>query len=60
MFLGAGCGLYGPNDATGFQATVTGDAERPDPVDTDGMGTGIFSLNADETQLRGRVKITYS
>ncbi len=49
--LGAGCGLYGPSDATEFQATLTGDAERPDPVDTDAVGTGTFSLNADETQL---------
>ncbi len=49
--LGAGCGLYGPSDATEFQATLTGDAERPDPVDTDAAGTGSFSLNADETQL---------
>ncbi len=51
-FLGAGCGLYGgPSDATEFQATLTGDAERPDPVESDAMGTGTFSLNADETQL---------
>ena len=53
--LGAGCGLYGignpSNDATEFTATLTGDAERPDPVVTDAMGTGTFSLNADETQL---------
>lgn len=50
--FGAGCGLYGgPSDATEFQATLTGDAERPDPVATDAMGTGTFSLNADETQL---------
>lgn len=51
VFLGAGCGLYGPGDATEFRATLTGDAERPDSVDTDAMGTGTFSLNADETQL---------
>ncbi len=53
--LGAGCGLYGignpSNDATEFTATLTGDAERPDPVVTDAMGTGTFSLNDDETQL---------
>ena len=49
--LGAGCGLSGPGDATEFQATLTGDAERPDPVETDAMGTGTFSLNAAETQL---------
>ena len=49
--LGAGCGLDGPGDATEFQATLTGDAERPDPVETDAMGTGTFSLNAAETQL---------
>ncbi len=53
--LGAGCGLYGignpSNDATEFTATLTGDAERPDPVVTDAMGTGTFSLNADETEL---------
>ncbi|MEE9296292.1 MAG: CHRD domain-containing protein [Phycisphaerae bacterium] len=51
VFLGAGCDLYGPTVATEFQATLTGGAERPDPVETDAMGTGTFSLNADETQL---------
>lgn len=49
--LGGGCGLYGSNDATEFRATLTGDAERPDPVQTDGMGTATFSLTADESQL---------
>ena len=53
--LGAGCGLYGignpSNDATEFTATLTGDAERPDPVVTEATGTGTFSLNADETEL---------
>ena len=51
VFLGAGCGLYGSSDATEFRATLTGDAERPDPVQTDGMGTGTFSLSDDESQL---------
>ena len=51
VFLGAGCDLYFPNDATEFEATLTGDAERPDPVQTDGMGTGTFSLSADESEL---------
>ncbi len=51
VFLSAGCPIYGPSDASEFQATLTGDAERPDPVDTDAVGTGTFSLNADETQL---------
>ena len=51
VFLGAGCDLYFPNDATEFEATLTGDAERPDPVQTDGMGTATFSLTADESQL---------
>ena len=50
-FLGAGCGLYGPSDATEFQATLTGDAERPNPVTTNATGTGTFSLNAAETEL---------
>ena len=55
--LGAGCGLYGiggpstSSDETEFAATLTGDAERPDPVETDAVGTGTFSLNAGETQL---------
>ena len=51
VFLSAGCPIYGPGDATEFQATLTGDAERPDPVDTEATGTGTFSLNAAETQL---------
>ena len=53
--LGAGCGIYGigspSSDATEFPATLTGDAERPDPVDTEATGSGTFSLNEDETQL---------
>lgn len=48
---GAGCDLYFPNDATAFEATLSGDAERPDPVVTDGMGTATFTLSADESQL---------
>ena len=53
--LGAGCDLYGignpTSDATEFQATLSGGAERPDPVDTEATGSGIFSLNDEETQL---------
>ncbi len=56
--LGGGCGLYGPNDAAEFRATLTGDAERPDPVDTDAMGTGTFSLNAAETELSYSVSVS--
>ena len=59
--LGAGCGLNGTgnpvSDATEFRATVTGDAERPDPVDTEATGTGTFTLNADETQLSYSISI---
>ena len=51
VFLGAGCDLYFPNTATSFEANLTGDAERPDTVQTDGMGTATFSLTADESQL---------
>lgn len=58
VFLGAGCGLNGPSDATEFQATLTGDAERPDPVDTEATGTGTFSLNAAETQLSYDVSVS--
>ncbi len=51
VVLGTGCAIYGPSDATEFQATLTGAAERPDPVATDAAGTGTFSLSDDETQL---------
>ncbi len=56
--LGGGCGLYGPNDANEFRATLTGDAERPDPVATNAMGTGTFSLNAAETQLSYNISVS--
>ena len=53
--LGSGCGLYGigvpPSNETEFRATLSGGAERPDPVDTEATGSGSFSLNDDETQL---------
>lgn len=55
ILLGTGCDIYGPSngpsDATEFRATLAGDAARPDPVDTQAVGTGTFSLNDDETQL---------
>ena len=60
--LGAGCGLYGignpSSDATEFQATLSGGAERPDPVDTEATGSGTFSLNDDETQLTYNISAT--
>ena len=37
----------GGNTATTFSAVLSGDAERPDPVDSSGAGTGTFTLNAD-------------
>ncbi len=61
-FLGAGCGLYGignpSSDATEFQATLSGGAERPDSVDTEATGSGTFSLNDDETQLTYNISAT--
>ena len=55
LLAGAGSGIYGigdpSSDATEFTATLTGMAERPDPVDTDATGSGTFSLNDDETEL---------
>ncbi len=60
--LGAGCGFYGignpSSDATEFRATLSGGAERPDPVDTEANGSGTFSLNDDETQLTYSISAT--
>lgn len=61
-FLGTGCGLYGPPGTSStvieFQATLTGDAERPTPVVTDAVGTGTFSLNNAETELSYSVSVS--
>ena len=40
----------GGGQAMMFTATLSGDAANP-PVTTNGMGTGSFTLSADETQL---------
>lgn len=70
--LSAGCtvmdgdnGNDGGNDggnnggeAKAFSATLSGAAERPDPVETNATGTGTFTLNDAETQLTYNVTAT--
>lgn len=58
----SGCALYAPSggdsEATEFSAVLTGAAERPDPVETDGMGTGTFQLNEEETELSYDIEVS--
>lgn len=40
-----------PLDQRNFTAPLSGGAERPDPVDTNATGVGIFHLSKDGTEL---------
>lgn len=47
-----GCVPMGPaTTAREFTAELTGEAERPNPVNTPAQGTGSFTLNEAETEL---------
>lgn len=43
---------------TNFNVRLTGEAERPMPVDTDGQGRAIFHLSKDGTALRYKLIVT--
>ena len=44
-------GAASMSDQRNFAAPLSGAAERPDPVDTNATGVGIFHLNKDGTEL---------
>lgn len=44
-------GAASMSDQRNFTAPLSGDAERPDPVDTNATGVGIFHLSKDGTEL---------
>lgn len=55
----------GTPDALQFDATLSGDAERPDPVETDATGTATFtvtkgSTNGYDPDATGPTTVTYS
>lgn len=46
------------SDERNFVANLRGDAERPNPVDTDAGGLAVFHLNQEGTELRYLVVVT--
>lgn len=48
----------GAPDQKNFIAHLSGDAERPTPVDTDAGGLAVFHLNKEGTELRYKLIVT--
>lgn len=46
------------SDERNFVAILRGDAERPNPVDSDATGVAVFHLNNDGTELSYKVVVT--